>query len=47
MRIGTQEGEEEYMFNQVRGVDVDTKGNIYVLDSQSVKVSFLMETVDS
>ena len=39
LRIGTQEGEEEYMFNQVRGVDVDTEGNIYVLDSQSVKVS--------
>lgn len=38
LSIETKEGEEEYMFNRVRGIDVDPRGNIYILDSQSVQV---------
>ncbi len=33
LSIGEVEGKEEYIFSRIRDVDVDGKGNIYVLDS--------------
>lgn len=38
LSFGASEGPEEYMFNRIRGVDVDREGNIFVLDSQSVQI---------
>ena len=38
LRIGVEEGEEEYMFANLRSVQVDSDENIYVLDSKYVKV---------
>ena len=38
LKIGVEEGEEEYMFANLRSVQVDSEDNIYVLDSKYVKV---------
>ncbi len=36
--IGESEGQEEYMFSEVRDMDVDPEGNIYVLDSKETHI---------
>lgn len=36
--IGTAEGEAEYQFGQIAGLDVDADGRIYVLDQQASEV---------
>lgn len=38
LRIGTAEGEAEYQFGQIAGLDVGTDGRIYVLDQQASEV---------
>ena len=38
LRIGVEEGEEEYMFAFLRSVQVDNDENIYVLDAEYIKV---------
>jgi len=38
LSIGKTEGEEEYMFSQVRDIAVDDAGNIYVLDIKEANV---------
>ena len=35
LRIGVVEGESRYMFGQVRGIEADDEGRIYVLDNQA------------
>jgi len=36
--IGTSEGEEQYQFGQIAGIDVGSDGRIYVLDQQASEV---------
>ncbi|MFO7981291.1 MAG: 6-bladed beta-propeller [Candidatus Aminicenantes bacterium] len=36
--IGEKEGPEEYMFSEVRDIDVDSEENIYVLDSKETHI---------
>jgi hypothetical protein len=38
LRIGAAEGEAEYQFGQIIGLDVDDEGRIYVLDQQAREV---------
>ncbi|MFZ2054671.1 MAG: 6-bladed beta-propeller [Candidatus Aminicenantales bacterium] len=38
LSIGTSEGEEEYVFSRIGGLDVDDNGNIYAIDSSSAHV---------
>lgn len=38
LRIGTAEGEPEYQFGQIIGLDVDDEGRIYVMDQQAREV---------
>jgi hypothetical protein len=38
LRIGTIDGEESYQFGMIMSLDVDSDGNIYVLDFQSREV---------
>ena len=38
LRLGTSEGEEKYMFANLRSVQVDNDENIYVLDAEYLKV---------
>ena len=38
LRIGVEEGEDEYMFANLRSVQVDNDENIYVLDAKYIKV---------
>ncbi len=38
LRIGVAEGADEYMLGDVRSVDVDGDGNIYVFDAQAMMV---------
>ena len=38
LRIGVEEGEDEYMFALLRSVQVDNDENIYILDAQYIKV---------
>lgn len=36
--IGTSEGQEEYQFGQIAGIDVGSDGRIYILDQQASEV---------
>jgi hypothetical protein len=36
--IGAAEGEPEYQFGQITGIDVDSEGRVYVLDQQAQEV---------
>lgn len=38
LTIGVGEGEDAYMFGDIRSVDADGAGNIYVLDAQAMEV---------
>lgn len=38
LSIGTKEGNEDYMFSQVRGVAVDNNENIYILDNREANI---------
>ena len=38
LSIGTKEGNEDYMFSQIRGVAVDNNENIYVLDNREANI---------
>jgi hypothetical protein len=38
LRIGIEEGDEDYMFANLRSVQVDNEENIYVLDAKYIKV---------
>lgn len=38
LRVGQAEGEPEYQFGQIAGVDVDSRGRLYVLDQQAQEV---------
>ena len=38
LRIGTAEGEPEYQFGQITGIDVDADGRVYVMDQQAQEV---------
>ena len=38
LRIGIEEGDEDYMFANLRSVQVDDEENIYVLDAKYVKI---------
>ena len=38
MVIGTADGEPEYQFGQISGMDVDSRGRIYVMDQQAREV---------
>lgn len=38
LRIGIEEGDEDYMFANLRSVQVDDEENIYVLDAKYIKV---------
>jgi len=35
MSIGSEDGEDPYLFGTIKGVDADSEGNIYILDSQA------------
>lgn len=39
LRIGIEEGDENYMFGSLRSVQVDDEENIYILDAEYIKVS--------
>lgn len=36
--VGTAQGEPEYQFGQIAGIDVDSRGRIYVMDQQASEV---------
>ncbi len=38
LAIGESEGQEEYMFSEANDMDVDSEGNIYVLDSKETHI---------
>ena len=38
LRIGIGEGDENYMFAEVRAVQVDNQDNIYVLDTKLINI---------
>jgi len=38
LSIGVKEGSPEYVFSQIQDLDVDTEGNIYVLDQREARV---------
>jgi hypothetical protein len=38
LRIGTAEGDPNYQFGQIAGIDVDEEGRIYVMDQQAREV---------
>lgn len=38
MAVGAAEGEPEYQFGQIAGIDVDSEGRLYVLDQQAQEI---------
>ena len=38
LSIGTSGGDDEYVFSRIGGMDVDSNGNIYVIDSSSAHI---------